>query len=92
VTSREVEQHVPNRPGWDCRCGQPWPCEPRREQLQAEVDRDDRNWVTVHTLLRQQLSLAMMELCHLSAEEVVERFTGWLKRPGSAPGGTLVSH
>jgi hypothetical protein len=85
-------QHVPIRPGWLCRCGQEWPCKPRREQFQAEVDADDRSYVAVRALLRQQMTLAMMELCHLTPEQVVERFVGWLKRPGPPPDGTIVSH
>jgi hypothetical protein len=35
-----VAGHMPDRPSWDCStCGQPWPCDPAREELAAELDR-----------------------------------------------------
>lgn len=30
--------HSASRPSWDCRaCGQPWPCDPAREELIAQT-------------------------------------------------------
>lgn len=72
------ELHGAKRPAWTCtRCGEPWPCPVRRQQLIASYAGDT---VSLRILQRQQLVHAASELLYISIEDLHERFIGWIPR------------
>jgi hypothetical protein len=64
-------EHIAGRPGWDClTCGKPWPCDPAREQMRAEMD-----------LVQRRVFLwSMLESAYdegVAAVDLYERFMRW---------------
>lgn len=67
-------EHVPLRPQWSCRAdGDPWPCEPAREQLRAEIAAAP---VTLGYLYAQFLQ-AVEDLPGVPVGDLIHRFLGW---------------
>ncbi|MET8152649.1 hypothetical protein ACIBSW_30030 [Actinoplanes sp. NPDC049668] len=65
--------HVEERPGWDCRaCGEPWPCEPARKDLAAELSPTS---LRIHMWIR--LEPAALDLPSGTARELFDRFLRW---------------
>ena len=68
-----VEDHTAERPSWDCRsCGKPWPCDPARERLIAELDR-----VQLAIYMWVNLEEAAHDMPKGPADELFERFIKW---------------
>jgi hypothetical protein len=68
-----VVDHTADRPSWDCRCcGQPWPCDPAREALIAEMDR-----VQLAIYMWVNLEEAVQDMPKGPADELFERFIKW---------------
>jgi hypothetical protein len=68
-----VRVHAPERPSWDClACGQPWPCDPAREELKADLDR-----VSLAIYMWNQLEVAVRDLPPTPPAEIFERFIKW---------------
>jgi hypothetical protein len=68
-------EHAAVRPTWDCAaCGKPWPCDPAREQLAAELPR---------TYLIVYLSIDMVDAARdqptMPPGELYERFIAWAR-------------
>jgi hypothetical protein len=77
--------HTLLRPSWLCRgCGEPWPCEPKRCQLIAESIESPAG---LRMLMASMLSDAAGDLPDVPADELGERFLGWV-RAGLAAGRT----
>jgi hypothetical protein len=77
LPERAADGHHPDRPSWDCRgCGEAWPCQPARAQLERAYGRD-----------RVGLSVYMGTLLHAAAGEIppdvdgqlFSRFLGWTR-------------
>ncbi|WP_091252128.1 hypothetical protein [Micromonospora matsumotoense] len=69
---------VPARPSWQCAgCGEPWPCQVRRDRLLSEYA-DDRT--TLGSYLGLQLADALSDLPRQPASDLHARFLGW-RRP-----------
>jgi hypothetical protein len=69
--------HTAVRPSWDCgRCARPWPCDPAREQLAAEVEG--------RTYLIMWMSVEMVHAARenpaIPPSELYERFLAWPQR------------
>ena len=70
----EIE-HIAERPSWDCRaCARPWPCDPAREGLVAELDPVQ---LAMHAWLN--LEEAAQDLPFASADEMFDRFLAWTR-------------
>jgi hypothetical protein len=84
VTEELLGEHHPLRPHWSCRtCGLPWPCEPARVRLRAEVDGDPVVAVHVFGLWLH----ASQDLAGVPAADLRARFLGWLGgEPADEPG------
>ncbi len=68
-------EHVAKRPSWDCRaCDKPWPCDPAREALMAEMD-----ITALRMYLWINLEEAMGDLPATPVREVFERFLAWTR-------------
>jgi hypothetical protein len=68
-----VRTHTPERPSWDClACGQPWPCDPAREELKAELDR-----VSLAIYMWNRLEESVRDLPPTPPAEIFERFIKW---------------
>lgn len=66
-------EHIAQRPSWDCRaCGEPWPCDPAREALTAEMGGTERR-----IYLWSCLEEAMGHLPPTPAAETFDRFLSW---------------
>lgn len=69
-------EHLAERPTWDCRaCERPWPCDPAREALAAELGRTE---LTLY--LSGHLDEAARELPGAPAAELYDRFLGWSRQ------------
>jgi hypothetical protein len=70
------DDHPVSRPSWLCgNCGRPWPCDPAREQLAAEMAGTDLTlWMA--TLM----VAAAREDPAIRPSELYERFLGWARR------------
>ncbi|MBG0560162.1 hypothetical protein [Actinoplanes aureus] len=69
----ERADHVPDRPSWRCRaCGDPWPCDPARERLAAELSRVD-----LAVLMWDHLEEAARDMPKAPASELFDRFLRW---------------
>jgi hypothetical protein len=69
----DAAQHIEVRPSWDCiACEKPWPCDPAREALAAELQ---PTALRIHMWLR--LEVAAGDLPTTPAGELFERFLGW---------------
>ena len=68
-------EHVPDRPSWACRvCARPWPCEPARVDMCAEMD-----LVALAAYMWLNLEDAVLELADLPAGELFDRFISWTR-------------
>jgi len=68
-----ILQHPPQRPSWDCRaCGKPWPCDPAREGLAAEMDR-----ISLAVYMWSSLDAACGDMPVCAPPELFERFISW---------------
>ncbi|MEU4429002.1 hypothetical protein AB0F81_51060 [Actinoplanes sp. NPDC024001] len=69
----ERAEHTPDRPSWQCRaCGLPWPCDPARERLTAELGRVD-----LAVLMWDHLEEAARDMPKTPASELFDRFLRW---------------
>ncbi|MFI7575062.1 hypothetical protein [Micromonospora sp. NPDC049497] len=74
-----ADDHIPLTPDWTCgRCGEDWPCPPKRSQLLHEYG-VDRAMLTVY--LGSCLAAATEDLKGLPGTNLQDRFIGWLPRP-----------
>jgi hypothetical protein len=65
--------HEPARPSWDCRsCGKPWPCDPARERMIADLDP-----VALAITMWHILEDAVLELPGMPPGELFDRFISW---------------
>jgi hypothetical protein len=70
-----AHEHVATRPSWDCRaCGKPWPCDPARENLLAEMGR-----VNLSVYMWANLEEAIRDLPKGPPSEMFERFIRWTR-------------
>lgn len=77
VEHRMDVEHTAARPTWDCRvCARPWPCEPARERLLAELGETQ---LTMYAWT--MLEAAAGELPTLTGLALFERFMTWTRRP-----------
>jgi hypothetical protein len=75
--------HIPARPTWRCTgCAEPWPCAAKREQLVAE---HADNPAELRTLMALRVADAAEDLRQFGAEQLWNRFLGWLPAPGQGP-------
>jgi hypothetical protein len=75
--------HIPARPTWRCTgCAEPWPCAAKREQLVAEYS---DNPAALRTLMALRVADAAEDLRQFGAEQLWNRFLGWLPAPGQGP-------
>ncbi len=73
TTVVEADEHVAERPSWDClSCGKPWPCDPARECLMAEMDR-----VQLAIYMWANLDEAIPDMPKGLPSELFERFISW---------------
>jgi hypothetical protein len=76
TVSDRPPEHSAERPSWDCRiCGRPWPCDPAREAMVAEMDR-----VSLAIFMWINLEDAVGDLPSAPAMELFDRFIGWTYR------------
>ncbi|WP_091294431.1 hypothetical protein [Micromonospora halophytica] len=69
--------HVPVRPGWQCAgCGEPWPCQVRRDRLLSEYA---QNRAALGVYLGLHLADASSDLRREPAGDLYARFLGWLR-------------
>ncbi|MFC7534719.1 hypothetical protein [Actinoplanes sp. GCM10030250] len=67
------DEHVPSRPSWNCAaCGRPWPCEPARTRLAAELGRID-----LAVLMWDHFEEAARDMPHTPAGDLFTRFLRW---------------
>jgi hypothetical protein len=71
------EEHKPVRPSWACdSCGEPWPCDPAREQLASELR---------GSYLTLNMSIYMINAARenplIPPSELYQRFLAWARRP-----------
>ena len=67
--------HVPDRRSWRCRdCQVPWPCDPARADMIANMDRTAR---VIYVSL--QMAEANEDQPHLSIEDLFDRFVYWAR-------------
>ena len=72
-------EHTADRPSWDCRvCGGPWPCDPAREALAAEMS---PTGLAIYGAVN--LSEAVCDLPTTPPGELFDRFVAWT-RPAAA--------
>ena len=70
-----TDQHVANRPAWDCRaCGQDWPCDPAREELATTMDR-----VVLAMFMGDRMVQAAYDIPSITPEELFGRFMYWTR-------------
>ena len=73
-------EHSAERPSWDCRvCGRPWPCNPARDAMTAEMDR-----VSLAIFMWINLEDAVCDLLLCPPMELFDRFIGWTYGQGPA--------
>ena len=73
TASDERADHVPDRPSWQCHaCGRPWPCDPARKDLAAELGRVD-----LAVLMWNHLEEAARDMPQAPASELFDRFLRW---------------
>ncbi|ROP29304.1 hypothetical protein [Couchioplanes caeruleus] len=66
--------HAPHKPSWDClACGRPWPCDPAREALAADMD-----FVRLACFMWDALEEAVRDLPPTPATELFQRFLTWI--------------
>ena len=72
-----MSEHIADRPSWTCRaCGKPWPCDPARAQLVAEMGQTELAmyaWATLED--------AAQDLPGVPVAEAFDRFLAWTRRP-----------
>jgi hypothetical protein len=78
-----TEAHIPARPEWRCTgCAEPWPCPAKRLQLVAE---HGDNPAELRTMMALRVADAAEDLRQYGAEQLWQRFVGWLPAPGQGP-------
>jgi hypothetical protein len=66
-------EHTAERPSWDCRaCEKPWPCDPAREQLAAEMEPTQ-----LRIFMWLNIEEAADQLTDMPAGEMFARFLAW---------------
>jgi hypothetical protein len=77
------EAHIPARPTWRCTgCAEPWPCAAKRAHL---VDEYIENPAELRMLMALRVADAAEDLRQFGAEQLWNRFLGWLPHPGQGP-------
>lgn len=72
----EVE-HQPHRPSWNCAsCARPWPCDPARERLAAELGS-----LSLAMFAWTCLEEAARDIPATPPAELYERFLAWTRGP-----------
>ncbi|MEV0878630.1 flavin reductase [Micromonospora echinofusca] len=72
-----MTKHHAIRPDWTCGgCVGEWPCRTRRRELRAEYDRAP---VSLALYLAAQFVDAAQDLAHAPADQLHQRFLGWLR-------------
>jgi hypothetical protein len=75
--------HIPARPTWRCMgCAEPWPCAAKRVQLVAEYGDSPAE---LRTMMALRVADAAEDLRQFGAEQLWNRFLGWLPAPGQGP-------
>lgn len=70
-----MTEHVAARPSWDCRaCERPWPCDPAREQLAAELGSTE-----LAVYAAANLGEAVADLPATPPAELYDRFLAWTR-------------
>ena len=70
-------EHPPHRPTWDClACGRPWPCDPAREHLKAQMPP-----LSLAMFAWACLEEAAGDLQAVTPTELFERFLAWTRGP-----------
>lgn len=68
-------EHLANRRSWDClACDKPWPCDPARERLAAELGP-----VQLAVYMWANLEEAAGHLPDLPISEAFDRFLAWTR-------------
>jgi hypothetical protein len=68
-----AQEHFAVRPSWDCgTCEKPWPCDPARERLSAEMDATQ-----LRIFMWLNLEQAAEQLPGLAVDEAFHRFLAW---------------
>jgi hypothetical protein len=68
-------EHIADRPSWDClACGKPWPCDPAREDLAAELGPTQ-----LAMYMWASLEEAANDVCALPVGEAFDRFIAWTR-------------
>ncbi|GAB1642977.1 hypothetical protein [Krasilnikovia sp. MM14-A1259] len=68
-----MAEHIEERPTWDCRvCGDPWPCNPARERLAAELSP-----TALRINMWTRMEVAIGDLPPEPAGELFDRFLRW---------------
>ena len=68
-------EHSAARPSWDCRvCDQPWPCDPAREALVAEM-----GLVQLAVFMWSNLEEAAGDLPTMPVAAAFDRFIAWTR-------------
>ena len=66
-------EHEPGRPEWDCLgCGKPFPCDPAREHLTAELDE-----IELAHLAERWVYESCQDIPNMPADERFARFLAW---------------
>ncbi|GAA0728642.1 hypothetical protein Drose_11185 [Dactylosporangium roseum] len=82
--------HIPARPTWRCTgCAEPWPCATKRQQLIADHGESPAE---LRTLMALRVADAAEDLRQYGAEQLWNRFLGWLPAPGQRPAIRLVAN
>jgi hypothetical protein len=75
-----MSEHVGERPSWDCRsCGRPWPCDPAREALAAELGP-----IQLAMYAWANLEQAAGDLPGMPVGEMFDRFLAWTRATPAA--------
>ncbi|MEU4241208.1 hypothetical protein [Actinoplanes sp. NPDC026619] len=68
-----TDQHVEERPSWDCRaCGNPWPCPTARAELATTLAP-----TALRTNMWMRLEVAALDMPGGPAADLFERFLRW---------------
>lgn len=80
--------HYPRPPVWDCTgCDQPWPCEPRRDELLREYAGAIQ---ALHIYMAANMVQAAEDMPGLPAGALHERFAAWVRAAERRPDGRPV--
>ena len=69
-------EHIADRPSWDCRaCGKPWPCDPAKAKLAAELGP-----TALAVYAWEHAEEAAPQLPGMPVAEFFDRFLTWARR------------